>query len=501
MANPETDIIGQNSSEILTWENEPLSVEFFDVNADPNPDPGINIASTQRTDSGVYFDCYFYPDAEEFSSVGQVGIDPKISNLTIRAIRTNTKEVFAGLDDTFADKLPGTIVSRRRGAINLSVPPEKGHHAHLYTVEHQEHRNKPSILVRSGQTKGDSTITWADNAYEDVDAREHVKRHAEVTAIIANTFLATLRDSQAETVLAKFPLNQVPEEQPPAPDYLHVLEKFPNYSDFIGLDYQTSELKRAASLYFIQPELLEKYSVRPGAVFIHGPSGTGKTSLVQATAKEYGFDYLQYRFTDIFSTNLVGDPQRNLQIIYDEAREQDHPMLIFFDKCDGLFSANAGGNAGINLSLVTTLKDILEHQQEYPNVLSVFAANSTEGFDPTLFRTGLFNTIIPISTPPETVRVNRFLDKLVQQSGHFVTDLLSPDIPDEYRQEPTAIVSVLSEAISLSANFTPADYETVFSGLRQIRMNHELLTGEEPPLLTAWQLVEAIVAYKKTRPS
>ncbi len=200
---------------------------------------------------------------------------------------------------------------------------------------------------------------------------------------------------------------------------------------------------------------------------------------------------------------MVGDPQKKLQSIYDEARDLGHPVLVFFDECDGLFRNDAGGNEGVTLSLVTTLKRILGNPADYPNVLSTFATNSIKGFDEALLRAGRFNTILAIDKPTDSVRVNVFIDKLARDGHHFVAELFFPLTADAYDDgtEFSGRTNAFESAIAESEGFTPADYEAVLAKLRATRMKHELQTGEEAPLLDAQQLVAAILAHRKSRPN
>lgn len=388
------------------------------------------------------------------------------------------------------------VISRRHGALNLTVHTAESVFPHCYTISFDSLNSNPVLQIQTGQTNGDGKVIESNIPLGDIDPREHAIKHAEIAAIVTNALLGEVQDTEQRSIVAKVPPAPLPELEPEEPEYLYILEDFPRYEDFIGLDSEIEQLQNAADLFFTPPELLKKYGQKPGAVLLHGPGGVGKTALVQATAKQYRFDYRTYEFND-FSDAGLGVPQRKLQSIYDEAGSAGHPVMIFFDNCDGIFKKDAGGNPGRSLSLVATLKSILDRSQEYPNVLSVFAANSLGGFDKALLGAGRFNTILPIEQPNDKVRVATFLGKLIQQSDHFVTNLVMPDVADDYE---FAIGSGrLEDAISNSANFTAADFETVFRKLRAIRMKHEKDTGEEPPLLTAQQLIDAIVAHNKSK--
>ncbi len=236
MTTPEIDTSNQGDPNKLIWEGEPLSVEFLDVDIDPHRDTLSPIASTIRDASGVYMDCYFNDDSASFSSTGQVGINPECSNLTPAKIKRITRNTFNNLDFTLDDKMTGLTVTRRPEIYNLTVTDDDGANPHFFSVQYHTHNQAPSIFINSGHLSKEGKTINGYNDYQYTDAREHAKRHAEICAIIANSFLAKVGDSEQVKVLAKFPLGQVPSKElvvVPQPEYLQALENFPNYNDLL----------------------------------------------------------------------------------------------------------------------------------------------------------------------------------------------------------------------------------------------------------------------------
>ena len=82
-------------------------------------------------------------------------------------------------------------------------------------------------------------------------------------------------------------------------------------------------------------EVFERYSVQPTrGIMLHGPSGTGKTLLAKALAKESGVNFISVKGPSLMS-RYVGESERAIRKIFRTAR-QAAPSILYFDEIESL---------------------------------------------------------------------------------------------------------------------------------------------------------------------
>lgn len=106
-----------------------------------------------------------------------------------------------------------------------------------------------------------------------------------------------------------------------------------------GLQGHIDQLKEMVSLPLLYPEIFQRFHiVPPRGVLFHGPPGTGKTLLARALASSVSSQGRKVTFymrkgADALS-KWVGEAERQLRLLFDEARKTQ-PSIIFFDEIDG----------------------------------------------------------------------------------------------------------------------------------------------------------------------
>lgn len=112
-----------------------------------------------------------------------------------------------------------------------------------------------------------------------------------------------------------------------------------NFDSVGGLQGHIDQLKEMVSLPLLYPEIFQRFHVTPPrGVLFHGPPGTGKTLLARALATSVSSGGRKVAFYmrkggDALS-KWVGEAERNLKILFEEARKTQ-PSIIFFDEIDG----------------------------------------------------------------------------------------------------------------------------------------------------------------------
>ena len=109
-----------------------------------------------------------------------------------------------------------------------------------------------------------------------------------------------------------------------------------------GLQGHIDQLKEMVALPLLYPEVFQRFHITPPrGVLFHGPPGTGKTLLARALANSVSSQGRKVTFymrkgADALS-KWVGEAERQLRLLFDEARKTQ-PSIIFFDEIDGMDS-------------------------------------------------------------------------------------------------------------------------------------------------------------------
>src|SRR6266508_2852469 len=103
------------------------------------------------------------------------------------------------------------------------------------------------------------------------------------------------------------------------------------YADVGGME-RAKERIRSVVQNRLHPE---RYAgVVQNGILLHGPQGTGKTFLAQATAGEFGVNYYYVRPTELIE-RWVGAPEANVREVFDRAAAHQ-PIVLFIDELDSL---------------------------------------------------------------------------------------------------------------------------------------------------------------------
>ncbi len=149
--------------------------------------------------------------------------------------------------------------------------------------------------------------------------------------------------------------------------------------------------------------------VQNGILF-HGPQGTGKNLLAEATAGEFGANFFHIRCPELVGQQTGSGAERIRGVF--ESAAASRPIVLFLDEIDSIGSrkqvqghgTDSGGGGREYNSLVTQLMQSMDQYRQMDGLLIVAATNYLDGLEPTLIRDGRFDAKIRLDLPSESER-------------------------------------------------------------------------------------------------
>ncbi|MBS1266729.1 MAG: VCP-like ATPase [Candidatus Woesearchaeota archaeon] len=183
-----------------------------------------------------------------------------------------------------------------------------------------------------------------------------------------------------------------------------IWNKFGGYHNVV--DYLKTQAKFIQNFdYLISLDVLDHGDLLPKATILHGPPGTGKTTLLRIFCNEAGLPYEMFSCSEIGSQYVFGS-SINIQNYFDEAasyikRKESKFALVVIDELDALGRKRAYKSNGSNEDnkLVTTICENLDGHLAVDGVLVYGLTNMGDVLDPALTRPGRFETWLEMGFP------------------------------------------------------------------------------------------------------
>lgn len=180
-----------------------------------------------------------------------------------------------------------------------------------------------------------------------------------------------------------------------------------SFADVGGLD----DVKQRLNESFIQPmrhaEIAKAFgkSLR-GGLLLYGAPGCGKTYMARAVAGELGAGFMSLVMTDVVDS-YRGQTEKNIHSVFQEARHNDGPTVLFLDEIDALALKRSGltGPASWLRGSVNQLLLEMDSMQGNNDGLYVLAAtNHPWDLDEAVLRPGRLDRAVLVSPPDATAR-------------------------------------------------------------------------------------------------
>jgi transitional endoplasmic reticulum ATPase len=248
-----------------------------------------------------------------------------------------------------------------------------------------------------------------------------------------------------------------------------------SWGDIGGLEEVKERLQETVELPLRNPQVLTASGLPPhvGAL-LYGPSGTGKTLLAKAIAKECGVNFISVDGPEIF-TKWLGESEEGVRQIFRIAR-QVAPTVIFFDQLDAIAPIR-GQHAGSMTTdrVVSQLLAELDGVEQLSRVIVLGATNRIDLIDPSILRPGRFGVHIAVGLPDAEARrqiLRIALRSTIAEAARDIDAIIDAVIPRTEGFSGARLRQLCDEAKRIAikrTGFTKAAAPTVDDVLQALR--------------------------------
>ncbi len=262
------------------------------------------------------------------------------------------------------------------------------------------------------------------------------------------------------------------------------------FSDVGGMEEAKDQIRQLVQSR-LQPGKYRRYGVVRNGILLHGPRGSGKTFLAEATAGEFGLSYYYLSPTDQVSM-WRGQTAANLRENFANAAAQS-PALLFIDEIDTVggvrqATGTTGDPGGAGRAYNTTTTQLMQSIDQYrdsPAFVLMAATNFLDGLDPALIREGRFDLKIRVDLPDESTRLKILESQLAKKPWRGF------ELQEFARKTPGASAAKLKALVDQAAAFAAEEDRKIEEG--DLRRATEQAGGKDRPFFQPVQWEDLVL--------
>lgn len=171
-----------------------------------------------------------------------------------------------------------------------------------------------------------------------------------------------------------------------------------------GMESAKQEIEKTISI-FRDREAAQIYGISPSNFVLHGPPGTGKTTLVNALAHELDAELMSIPSTKIVD-RFIGESGKNVERMFLQAikQSQDRTQVMFFDEIDALINARESRHTERSDVVKVLNANITKIQEKYSDRIIIAGATNVDidDLEPSIMRSGRLKPIgVPLPSEEE----------------------------------------------------------------------------------------------------
>jgi len=313
-------------------------------------------------------------------------------------------------------------------------------------------------LALAEQSDGKIAQRYVEDALELIAIASELKHKAQLQSPVDARKAVNETGGEEDTATTQWQLKEKPTEK---------------LDDVAGLDDVKQELREKVIEPFLHPEIYERFKVKVGGgILMYGPPGNGKTYVAKAIAGELDAAFFNVNASQI-KDKYVGETEKNLQRLFDEARGHDK-SVIFLDEADQLLSRKGNQKIGAVTQFLTLMDGFLKNTK---CMLVLAATNKPEMLDAAVTRPGRLGTHIYVSPPEADAR-------------EAITAL-------NLKEVPVADGVSLKNIAAETEGYSGADMAELCDRAKRGALNRQLTSGTEENVT----MDDFTAALQKVRPS